>query len=243
VTEGDVSAGRPHSGEIAVATITWARSPAEDALLRRSLERLARAGLRVAVADSGTNAAFTEFLRQLPGFTVTVPPTRGLVPQVEASLAIAASYDAPLTLYTEPDKEDFFGAPLTSFLKAARAQQDAGMIITARSAEALATFPPMQRYTEGVINHLCGQTFGTPGDYSYGPFLIARALLPAVMSFDPKLGWGWRHAAFSRAVRRGFRLAHVVDHYECPVDHRIEDDAERAHRLRQLSQNVLGLLD
>ncbi len=223
--------------------MTWVRSAAEEAVLRRSLQRLADTGLRVAVADSGSNATFTDFLQRLPGFVVTVPSTRGLVAQVSASLGVAASFDAPFTLYTEPDKEDFFGTRLLAFLHRALADEGAGIVIAARSDEAMATFPPMQRYTEGVINHLCGEICGAAGDYSYGPFLIARALLPAVTAFEPALGWGWRHAAFVRAVRRGFRFAHVVDGHECPPDQRTEDQAERAHRLRQLSQNVLGLVD
>jgi hypothetical protein len=232
-----------YTRRIAVATMTWVRSAKEEALLRRSLQRLAGIGLPVAVADSGSNAAFTDFLQRLPGFVVTVPSTRGLVAQVSASLGAAASFDAPFTLYTEPDKWDFFGAPLHAFLRRALDKEDAGIVIAARSDEAMATFPPMQRYTEGVINHLSGEICGAAGDYSYGPFLIARALLPAIIAFEPALGWGWRHAAFVRATRRGFRVAHVVDRHECPPDQRTEDDAERAHRLRQLSQNVLGLVE
>src|SRR4051812_13358460 len=96
----------------AVATITWARSVAEESLLRRSLEKLAGAGLRVAVADAGTNAGFTDFLVRLPGFEVTVPAERGLIPQVASALNLCMRFDARFVLYTEPDKEAFLGGGL-----------------------------------------------------------------------------------------------------------------------------------
>jgi ABC-type sugar transport system substrate-binding protein len=39
---------------VVVATMTWARSPLEEAALRPALERLAAAGFPVVVADRGT---------------------------------------------------------------------------------------------------------------------------------------------------------------------------------------------
>ena len=56
------------------------------------------------------------------------------------------------------------------------------------------------------------------------------------------LGWGWRHAVFHAAHRGGLRVEHVIDDYPCPPDQRVEDDAERTHRLRQLSDNIRGLI-
>ena len=55
-----------NSRDVAIATITWVRSGDEERLLRRSLELLAAIGVRVAVADAGTSAAFTAFLRRFP---------------------------------------------------------------------------------------------------------------------------------------------------------------------------------
>jgi hypothetical protein len=34
----------------------------------------------------------------------------------------------------------------------------------------------------------------------------------------------------------------VTGDYPCPPDQRVEDDAERTHRLRQLGENILGLI-
>jgi hypothetical protein len=228
--------------QVGVATITWARTDDEDTLLRRSLERLAAFGMPVAIGDAGTRPSFTAFLERLPGVTVSVPAARGLVPQVQASVAIASTFDNPYTFYVEPDKELFFAGPMADFLRRAPDAPDVGAVIASRSDRSLATFPPMQRYTEGVINHLCGERFGVAGDYSYGPFLIARRLLPAISALDAALGWGWRHAAFAATVRSGLRLALISGEYDCPPDQRIEDQAERAHRVRQLSENIRGLL-
>ena len=145
-------------------------------------------------------------------------------------------------LYTEPDKQFFFEHRLKDFLEAASNHPEAGVILASRSRESLLTFPPMQRYTEGVINHLCGELMGVPCDYSYGPFLLNRTLVPFVESLDPRLGWGWRHSLFRTAHRQGLRVVPVTDDYPCPDNQRSEDDEDRAHRMRQLSENVLGLI-
>jgi hypothetical protein len=83
---------------------------------------------------------------------------------------------------------------------------------------------------------------GEHGDYSYGPFLMRTTLAPHVQTLPHDIGWGWRHYIFAVAHRRGLHLAHVVDDLPCPEDQRTEDEGERLHRLRQLGQNVNGLL-
>ena len=231
------------TGQVAVATITWARSAREEALLRGSLTRLAAAGLPLAIADRGTSAPFTSFLSTLDGTNVTVPQQPGLVPQVQASLALAARAGQPFILYTESDKEFFFEHRMQDFLRRAPAESDVGVVLASRSARSFQSFPPVQRYTESVINDLCGDLLRVRGDYSYGPFLLNEALLPAVAALEHRLGWGWRHATFLAAHRAGLQVIHVTDDYPCPEGQQSEDHAERVHRMRQLSQNILGLLD
>ena len=240
-----LSADPVQSPPIAVATITLARTPLEDERLRRSLTRLAEANLPVAVADAGTNRDFAAFLTRLPGFHITVPSADGLVAQVAASMALAAHFNTPYILYTEPDKELFFERGLRGFLQDATTRgsgQEVGVALASRSVESFRTYPAMQRYTEGVINDVCGELLGCAGDYSYGPFVVARALVPQVRAIPHDLGWGWRHFVFRAAHILGFRLMHVTGEYPCPPDQRVEDDAERAHRLRQLSENIQGLI-
>jgi hypothetical protein len=231
-----------NAADLSVATMTWARSPAEETALRHSLEKLAATGLPVAVADTGISAPFTDFLRTLPRFTIVIPQQRGLVAQVQAALALAATFESPFILYTEPDKERFFEQQLAAYIDRAPERDDTGVVLAARSEDSLATFPRMQRYTEGVINHLVGEVVGVNGDYSYGPFVMRRDLVPAIAAMDRALGWGWRHAAFISAFRRGLRIEHVVGDYQCPPDQRDEDDLERTHRLRQLGDNIRGLI-
>jgi hypothetical protein len=228
--------------QVAVATITWVRSAAEEDTLARSLARLAEAGLPVAVADRGTSPRFSDRLAAFPGFSVTTVSEPGLVAQARAAIHRAAAFDRRFILYTEPDKQFFFGAPLRDFLRDAEHARDTGVVLASRSHESFATFPPMQRYTEGVINQLTGGLIGCAGDYSYGPFLMDRKLLPCVAAMEPRLGWGWRHFVFLAAHRRGLRVSHVTGDFPCPPEDREESDGDRVHRLRQLSENVLGLI-
>src|SRR4051812_36125235 len=119
--------------------MTWARTPHEDAALRRSLGRLAHIGIRIAVADAGTNSAFGEFIRGIPGVTVTTPGEPGLVAQVRASLRLAATFETPFVLYTEPDKEGFFEHGLVEFVTAATAGEPR-LTLASRSDDSFATF-------------------------------------------------------------------------------------------------------
>lgn len=229
---------------IAVATITWVRSEAEERLLREALDTLSRHRLPVAVADKGTSPRFTMFLKGLPAFTVIPGGDGGLVAQVRASLSCAAQFGRSHILYTEPDKGDFFRARLLAFLGAApNTRGGAGVVIAARTAASVGTYPPMQQRAEHVINDLCADVLGVAGDYSYGPFLMPVEMLPDVEHMEASLGWGWRHRVFLTAIRTGRPILHVTADHPCPPEGRAEDHAERAHRLRQLSQNILGLID
>jgi len=227
---------------VAVATITWARSPDEEVTLRRSLQRLSEIGLPIAVADRGNSAPLTDFIGGLPGFDVTVPGERGLAAQVKASVTLATSRGTPFILYTEPDKEFFFGTALSGFIRQAPSDPHTGVVLASRDDQSLRTFPPMQRYTEGVVNHLCGEMLGCSGDYCYGPFLMNRAMACVIADLPANLGWGWRPFVFRAAKSRGLRVTHITSHFPCPPEGLDEDDNERKHRMRQLSENVLGLI-
>jgi hypothetical protein len=60
----------------------------------------------------------------------------------------------------------------------------------------------MHRRTEEFINALCSDLIGDPGDYSYGPFLMNRALVPLIAYLGHDIGWGattgLSHGASSR---------------------------------------------
>jgi hypothetical protein len=213
-------------------------------VLRQALEALSRQRLPVAVADRGSSPAFTRFLRGLPGFTVITNVDGGLVGQVCAALSGAAGFGRPHILYTEPDKEEFFQARLSAFLSSApEAGRRPGVVIAARDAISFSSYPPFQQRAERIINDLCADVTGIPGDYSYGPFLMPAEMLHHVLAVEATIGWGWRHRVFLTAHREQRLLVHVAGTHPCPPDGQQEDAAERAHRLRQLSQNILGLIE
>ena len=230
------------SSAVGVTTMSWARLPEEEASLLRSLSRLARCGYPVAVADRGTRPHFTNALREIPGVRVVVPTAVGPAGQMKASVSVASTFGTRYLLYVEPDKEDFFANRLRDFVERAPDEDDVGIVLASRSTDSLATFPPMQQYTETVANHLCANVLGTIGDYTYGPFLMHRNLLPHMAVVDAELGWGWRPSVFAAARRQALRLVHVVGDHPCPADQRNENDDDCRHRMRQLSENIMGLL-
>jgi hypothetical protein len=184
------------------------------------------------------------FLQQLPGFTVIPGVDGGLVAQVCAGMSRAAQFGRPHILYTEPDKGDFFDARLSTFVGAAPdASGNAGVVIPARDEASFRTYPAIQQRAERIINSLWGDVIGIEGDYSYGPFLMPTEMLRHVQDLGASVGWGWRHRVFLIARRTGRPLVHIAAYHPCPADGQMEEGAERAHRLRQLSQNILGLIE
>jgi hypothetical protein len=222
--------------------MAWARSVDEERSLLCSLTRLAGVGWPVVVADRGTRLGFTDALRAIPGVRVVVPASVGPAGQIKAAVGAAASLDTRYLLYVEPDKEEFFTGRLRDFVERAPDADGIGIVLAARSMGSLDTFPPMQRYAETVFNYLCGHALGIVGDYTYGPFLMHGKLLPHMAAVRPELGWGWRPSLFMAARRQGLRITHVVDDHPCPADQRQEDDDDRRHRMRQLSENIMGLI-
>jgi hypothetical protein len=227
---------------ITVATITLVRDPGEEGLLRRSVALLASRGMPVFVSDGGSGAAFTNALHGLENVRMVAPAAAGLVSQVAAATEHACLPRTDYVLYTESDKEAFFESGLDAYLQEASSQlAQPSLVLAARSPGSFGTFPPVQRHTEATINDLCGESFGAPGDYSYGPFLMHRSLVPWIARAASDLGWGWRHFIFAVGHRLGHRIVHVAGEFACPDHQRIEDDRERLHRLKQLDQNVSGL--
>ena len=230
------------ASDVCIAAIAFARDDQEDALIRRAMQHLSTTGIQLVVADGGSPPALVDFITHLPRVTLVKPPTRGLVPQVKAALATAASLDTRFVLYTEGDKAEFFDRHLADFVSRAPSENDVGVTVAARSNASFATFPPLQRYCEHALAHLTAEVTRVPGDYSYGPFIMHRALLDDMRDVPDDLGWGWRHFMFAAAALRGRRVTHVTGDYDCPIDQRHEGERERIHRLRQFSQSLEGLV-
>jgi hypothetical protein len=228
--------------DVSIATVTLVRSDEEERLLRAALERLARAGMSVAVSDGGSRRDFVEFLHTLESFTVVPPSNIGLVGQVSASVRAAAARQTPFVLYTEPDKRVFFDGRLADFVASAPSDASVGVVLAGRDERSFSTFPAFQQRTEGAFNAICSELVGERGDYCYGPFLMNRALVAELSGVTSDLGWGWRPFVFARARRLGHRVVHRMGDFPCPPEQRQEDESERVHRLRQLRQNVEGLI-
>lgn len=228
--------------ELCVATMMFAREAQEERLLAGALQSLSRLGLPIVVTDGGSPDRLVEFVAALPNVRMTPAGSRGLVPQIKASFRAAHAIGRKFVLYTEPDKRHFFDAHLPRVLAEVPAADELGVAIATRTERSFNTFPPMQRFTEATINHLLGRRLGQRGDYSFGPFVINRELLPAVVALPDSLGWGWRHAAFALARRHGFQVQLVAGEFDCPDGQREESASEQAHRVRQLIENLQGLL-
>ena len=227
---------------VTIATMTWARDAQEERLLRESLRGLAALNVPAFVTDGGSPERFLDFVRGFAHFSVFQADAPGLWPQVRRSIRAAHDSAASFILYTEPDKRDFFRAGLPEFISEATGGGRAGVVLAARNAGSFATFPEFQRDTEAAINRCCAEVVGAQGDFTYGPFLLNRALVPHLSQAPDDIGWGWRPYAFGVARRLGYRVAFVERDLPCPAEQRDDSRAERVYRMKQLSERVRGLV-
>jgi hypothetical protein len=228
--------------KLSVATITWARDDREEQVLRESLTSLAALNLPVFISDGGSHPDFLAFVNSFPHFTLSAPQGQGLWAQARTSLKAALTSQPDFICYTEPDKGDFFRQALPDFLAAAPDQDRVGVLLASRSAAGFATFPAFQQATETTINQCCAELIGPAVDYTYGPFLLRPELVTYVDLLPEHIGWGWRPFTFGVAHRLGYQVGSWQADMACPPDQRQDSPQERQYRIRQLGQNIEGLL-
>lgn len=230
-----------NKNKVTIATISWARNEEEENLLKKALLQLASLNIPVFITDGGSNLRFVKFLQSLPHFTLLTPTGKGLWAQAKQSLVEAYASDSSYIFYTEPDKFDFFNNSLPQMLDAIAIDEDSGIVTASRSGEAFGTFPKFQQLTETTINKCCQEVIGNNTDYTYGPFLLNKKIVPYLKDVQEDLGWGWRPYAFTIAKRLGFKVEALEGNFFCPLGQREDTAAERIYRMKQLSQNINGL--
>lgn len=231
-----------NTDELVIATLSLVRSDAEETLLKAALSQLSLLNVPVFVTDGGSPPLFISFLQGLPNFTVLHATAKGVFAQAKKSLTEAAKTARPFIFYTEPDKEDFFKTGLLNMVKAVEAESGLGVAMASRSKEGFATFPAFQQMTETAINNCCEEVVGVKADYCYGPFLLRKELVRYVRGVREDIGWGWRPFVFKEAHRLGYKVAAFEAPFRCPEDQRKDNAAERLYRIRQLEQNIRGLV-
>lgn len=228
--------------DICVATITLVRDDEEEQLLRQALTALAQYDLKVYITDGGSPAHFTDFLKSFPNFILTGTDAKGLFAQVTSSMSAAHAAGTPFILYAEPDKKYFFEQGLSHFLDRAQGGGQTGVVLASRADAGFASYPLFQQMTETTINNCCAELTGQPLDYTYGPFLFSRQLVPYLEKVTQDIGWGWRPYVFGIAHRLGLTLAELRGEYHCPPSQQQDSSAERLYRMRQLEQNIRGIV-
>lgn len=223
-----------------IATICLARNDDEERLLCSSLKQLSSLQLPVYITDGGSSKSFIDFLHSIPHFKLF--EAKGLWPQAKTSVKAAAASGAKFIFYTEPDKLEFFSNHLKRMLSEMNADENTGVVIASRSGKAFSTFPSFQQLTETAINNCCKEVTKEDIDYSYGPFLFNSKLIPFLEKLDDNIGWGWRPFVFCLAHRLGLKVDSYEDDFNCPMDQRKDDETEKIYRMKQLTQNINGII-
>jgi hypothetical protein len=96
--------------------------------------------------------------------------------------------------------------------------------------------------TETTINNCCSEIIGKNFDYTYGPFLLNSQLIPYLELVQEDLGWGWRPYMFGIAKRLNLEVQSCIKDFSCPLQQQDDSPGERLYRIKQLNQNIQGLL-
>ena len=231
-----------NNNRFSIATITLARDKKEEDVLRLALTQLANLNIQVFVCDGGSGPEFLQFLQNIPQISVVPVQGKGVWQQAKASVQAAYNSGTDFIFYTEPDKLDFFRHALPGFLTGASLAEGSGILLASRTETAFATFPAFQQMTETTINYCCAEITGKSFDYTYGPFILNRKLVPYLKLVQEDVGWGWRPFVFGIAARLGYDIVNDSGNFTCPADQRADSRAERIYRMRQLSQNLQGMV-
>lgn len=227
------------TSDVCIATISLARNNEEEKLLRTSLEQLGQLKMPVYITDGGSSKNFVHFIKSIPHFNVF--EAKGLWPQTKKSITEAAKR-SKFIFYTEPDKQEFFISHLKKFLEKITVDDNTGVVLASRSMKAFGTFPAFQQMTETTINNCCKEVMKKEMDYCYGPFLFNTCLISYLEKLNDNCGWGWRPFLFTIAYRLGLRIENYERDFNCPLEQRQDDASERIYRMKQLTQNINGLL-
>lgn len=226
--------------DISIATITLARDEAEETLLRKSLQQLAKLEVPVFITDGGSRPGFVDFLRTFPHFIISNSKVKGVWQQAKNSVSEAYQNGSAFIFYTEPDKYDFFCHSLLQMLDNVQINDESGIVLASRSSAGFATFPAFQQMTETTINNCCAEIMQRNFDYTYGPFLLNRQFVPYLELVKEDIGWGWRPYTFGIAKRLGYKIESYITDVCCPIQQREDTVKERIYRMRQLSENIQG---
>jgi len=228
--------------QLSIATLTWARDEDEEKVLRQSMEQMAALQVPVFISDGGSSAEFLQFLKSFPHFHILPPAGNGVWPQAKNSLMAAFQNTSPFIFYTEPDKKDFFQHGVRAMIESIKDNANLGIVMASRSVKSFATFPPFQQMTETTINNCVAEVIGPKVDYTYGPFLMNKKLVPYLQQIEKDTSWGWRPYAFVVAKKLGLEVAFFEGDFDCPPAQQKDTEKDRLYRIQQLSQNIEGLL-
>ncbi|QHT70023.1 hypothetical protein GXP67_26945 [Rhodocytophaga rosea] len=227
---------------LVIATITLARNATEEKLLIESLTQLARLNIQVFITDGGSSGSFLQFLRSVPHFFLSTAQVKGVWAQAKNSLLEASQADSDFILYTEPDKLLFFTQFLPTFITQPLHKEHTGVILASRSESGFATFPAFQQMSERAINNCCKEIIKLACDYTYGPFILNKKAVPYLHRVQEDIGWGFRPYLFGIARRLTLSIESYEGDFTCPDEQTTDSATERIYRMRQLSQNIQGLV-
>ncbi|WP_026462842.1 hypothetical protein [Adhaeribacter aquaticus] len=228
--------------DIVIATISWARNESEEKLLREALTELAKLSFQVFITDGGSSTEFLQFIKSLPHFTLLKPDEKGLWAQAKKSLQAAQNTKSQFILYSEPDKLSFFKEFLSNFISDSPSHEKLGIVLASRTTTGFTSFPDFQQKTETAINECCAEILKQKIDYTYGPFILNKNLVPYLTQVKEDIGWGWRPLTFGLAHRLGCQINYQAKDFTCPLDQQEDTKTERIYRMKQLTQNIQGLL-
>ena len=229
------------------STVTLARSPAEEEHILNSIRVISTFQIPIIILDGGSREEFLNKLKSIPNVFCMVKKKEGYFGQIKECLLQASKRGYPFIIYTESNKLDFFKQSLKEFInqsqKIIHSDPKTGVILASRDKNSLATFPPLQRMTEIMMNQLLSYFLQDDNqiDYTYGPRIINREVLPYLFNVKEDLGWGWISFILLVSKKLGKPIRSILVETPCPKEERIENASEEIIRLKKFQDNIFAI--
>lgn len=227
---------------LTVSTITWARNRKEEELVYDSLSALSGKNIHVVAVDGGSSEEFLDSLKKFRNISVVKSSKTGLQNQVVESLRKAQT-SSKYIFYTEANKSDFFRSHFDGFLSRAMNIVDrdpnTGIVLPSRTKESFSSYPAFQQQSESFLNTVLSEFIERGvGDFSYGPRIIVRDLIPYLDGLSRDVGWGWMTYLLLISKKLGRSIYTVDLDLPCPKDERENTYADKLLRLKQLKNHI-----
>jgi hypothetical protein len=224
--------------DIAIATPSWVRTPAESQVVIETITAYGALGIPVVVVDGGSPAAEQDKIKNISN--VLWFEAKGLNEQLRVAHEEAQKV-ADHIFYTHSDKLDFAQHEARKLMDYYRQLPNKGILIPTRTPGSFATYPEYQQKAEEFLSWFIGDYLKHHADYYAGPTIYPAQLVDYLPQLTGDIGWGIEAYFYVLAKRLNLPFDFISVDFKAPAN--IEDDeTTNNYRIKIVAQQIEAFL-